>query len=154
MLVVFAQSAIVVSDQCNLLYNGTEPCVNGGICVPTDVAALNEVLGGSGKRCMCPPDSFGESCEKSCAAGFFRDNGCNYCDDPDVICHEEINACDGFPCQNNGACTDELKSTTNSVDGRSCECKAGFNGTSCENSSGMFATAPLVVVLCLIYTLF
>ena len=80
-------------------------------------------------------------------------NGCNYCDDPDVICHEEINACDGFPCQNNGACTDELKSTTNSVDGRSCEFKAGFNGTSCENSSGMFATAPLVVVLCLIYTL-
>jgi len=87
---------------------------------------------GAGRRCMCAETFYGESCEKSCAPGFFLEN-CYFCDSPDLVCHEEIDACiDNNNCSNNSSCSDILLSTVNNSTGRTCVCDDAYFGETCE----------------------
>jgi len=43
----------------------------------------------------------------------------------------DVNACDAYPCQNGGACTD-VAGGASDASGRSCACGDGFSGDSCE----------------------
>ena len=92
-------------DEC-----ASNPCVNGN-CSSQE----------NGFTCSCEPGWRGMQCDGMNA----------YLTHTPLIMisvTENINECESNPCQNGGVCTDN-------VNGYTCSCADGYNGTDCEGKS-------------------
>ena len=126
-------------DKC-----GTNPCLNGGICIEWIFRYLCEcVLGFTGQNCEtniddCPEDNpcqNGGACVDGlntywcqCTSGF-TGSACSDVDDCPAV----------NPCQNGGTCVDRDGSYT-------CNCAADYGGQICNLGELYFKTIPSISV--------
>jgi len=111
--------------------NGSEQCPAG---------STYQTCGGCQRDCSNFLDFM--RCTTECKRGCFCDKDTTWSDATRTQCvptwdclkpsiSTNVNACAAYPCQNGGTCTDAASGASD-ASGRSCACRDGFSGVSCE----------------------
>lgn len=117
------------------------PCSSGQTCYLSTPCPVHYRTGCTTNACFGQPCQNGGTCSLASNAKGYTCN-CNAGYDQATDCRTQINYCNSNPCQNGATCNRRLN-------GYTCTCQPGFNGTHCQNNINECISSPCIHGTCI-----